>query len=121
MTGTLTIGAVANQTGASVSAIRYYDRIGLIAAAARVGGKRRFTDDTIGRVSFIRRSQEAGFSLDEIRRILDDTAGGWRDLVSSKRTELTRRRDRLDLMIGMLDEIAECGCTAVASCPCVSV
>ena len=56
-----------------------------------------------------------------VRRILDDTAGGWRDLVSSKRTELTRRRDRLDLMIGMLDEIAECECTAVASCPCVSV
>ena len=68
----LPIGEVAETTGIAVSAVRYYADIGVISTASRVGGKRRFDADTVGRVSFIRRAQEVGFSLDEIRRILDD-------------------------------------------------
>ncbi len=115
----LAIGEIARTTGIAVSAVRYYDEIGVISAITRVGGKRRFGPETIGRVSFILRAQEAGFSLDDIRTILDDTAGGWRDLVESKLIELTERRDRLDTMIAMVSEIRDCGCEAVASCPLV--
>jgi len=113
----LPIGEVAESTGVPVSAVRYYDEIGVITATARVGGKRRFDPDTVGRVSFIRRAQEAGFSLDEIRTILDETQGGWHGLVEEKLAELSERRDRLDTMISMLAEIRDCGCDAVASCP----
>ena len=113
----LPIGAVADSAGVAVSAVRYYDEIGVITATARVGGKRRFDPDTVGRVSFIRRAQEAGFSLEEIRTILDDTQGGWHDLVEEKLAELSERRDRLDTMIAMLGEIRDCGCEVVASCP----
>ncbi|GMQ94177.1 MAG: MerR family transcriptional regulator [Acidimicrobiia bacterium] len=112
----LPIGEVADSTGVAVSTVRYYDEIGVITAAARVGGKRRFDTDTVGRVSFIRRAQEAGFSLDEIRALLDDTQGGWRNLVEDKLAELSKRRERLDAMIVMLGEIAECGCEVVVSC-----
>lgn len=111
------IGVIAESSGIAVSAVRYYAEIGVITAAGRVGGKRRFDPDTVGRVSFIRRAREAGFSLDEIRTILDDQSGGWRDLVGAKIAELGERRDRLDAMIAMLGEIQECGCRAVASCP----
>ena len=111
------IGVIAESSGIAVSAVRYYAEIGVITAAGRVGGKRRFDPDTVGRVSFIRRAREAGFSLDEIRTILDDQSGGWRDLVGAKIAELGERRDRLDAMIAMLGEIRECGCRAVASCP----
>ncbi|MCH7584194.1 MAG: MerR family DNA-binding protein [Acidobacteria bacterium] len=69
------------------------------------------------RVSFIRRAQEAGFSLDEIRTILDETQGGWHVLVEDKLAELSERRNRLDTMINMLAEIRDRGCVAVASCP----
>ncbi len=117
----LRIGEVAETTGIAVSAVRYYEDIGVISATSRIGGKRRFDADTVGRVNFIRRAQEVGFSLDEIKTILDDEAGDWRDLVDDKLMELRDRRDRLDTMISMLAEIRECGCGAVASCPLVPV
>ena len=113
----LTIGDVAAVTGSTVPAIRHYDSLGLVAVATRVGGKRRFTSDTVGRVNFIRRAQDAGFRLDEIREILDDGSGGWHSLVGAKLQELTDRRTRLDEMIEMLEEIRDCGCSVVEECP----
>ena len=113
----LPIGEVSKSTGVAVSALRYYDEIGVITVSARVGGKRCFDPDTVGRVNFIRRAQEAGFSLEEIRRILDDERVGSQELVEDKLAELSERRDRLDTMIGLLAEIRDCGCEVVASCP----
>ena len=104
----LPIGEVAKTTGISVSAVRYYEEIGVISSAARVGGKRRFDPATIGRVTFIQRSKEAGFSLEEIGTILDDETGSW-------------RKDRLETMISTLAEIRECGCGAIAACPLVTM
>ena len=113
----LAIGEVARQSGTRVTTVRYYDEIGVIEAEARVGGKRRFSPGTIGRVSFIRRAQDVGFSLDEIRTILDEAAGEWADVVDGKLAELLDRRDRLDTMIGLLTELRECGCDSVTDCP----
>ena len=112
----LSIGKVASSTGVAVSAVRYYDEIGLIETSARVGGKRRFSPETVGRVNFVQRAQEAGFSLAEIRLILDDTAGDWRDLVDAKLNELVHRRAELDAMIEMLTEMRTCGCEVVSTC-----
>lgn len=112
----LTIGEVAATVGLAVSAVRYYDEIGLIDTTSRVGGQRRFDPETVGRLNFVRRAQEAGFSLEEIHLILHDTAGGWRELVDAKLAELHERRDRLDTMISMLTEIQSCGCHVVATC-----
>jgi MerR family transcriptional regulator, redox-sensitive transcriptional activator SoxR len=116
VSATLPIGAVAERTGLAISAVRYYDEIGVISAAERVGGKRRFSESTVGRVNFIRRSQDAGFSLDEIRTILDDTRGDWRTVVSEKIDELTARRRELDETLELLTEMRECGCDVVATC-----
>lgn len=116
----LPIGEVARSTGIAVSAVRYYEEIGVISSSARVGGERRFDPKTIGRVSFIRQAQEVGFSLEDIATILDDETGAWRGLVDDKLLELAERRDRLDTMIAMLSEIRACGCGAVASCPLVT-
>ena len=113
----LSIGAVADRTGLSVSAVRYYDEIGVISTAERVGGKRRFRETTVGRVNFVRRAQNAGFSLDEIRRLLDDTQGEWRTLVDEKIDELVERQRQLGEMVNLLGEIRTCGCDVVADCP----
>jgi len=115
--GELAIGAVADATGLAVTAIRYYDEIGIIEPSSRVGGKRRFASETVGRISFIRRAQDAGFSLDEIAHLLDDRSGGWNQLVSNKLDELSEKRARLDTMIAMIEEIARCGCEVVSECP----
>ncbi len=113
----LPIGEVAETTGIAVSALRYYEEIGVISSAARVGGKRRFDPATIGRVTFIQRAQEVGFSLEEIGTILDDEKDSWRVLVDDKLIELTERKHRLETMISMLAELRECGCGAVSTCP----
>ena len=113
----LAIGEVAKDTGVAVSAVRYYDEIGLIVAAARVGGKRRFDRDTVGRVSFIKQAQESGLSLDEIRIILDETRSDWQSIIEAKLAELAERRARLDVMIGLLTEYRDCGCDTIAACP----
>lgn len=113
----LPIGALADATGVSVSTLRYYDDIGLITTAHRVGGKRRFSGDTPGRVNFVRRAQLAGFSLEQIRGLLDDETEGWTDVVADQLDVLRAKRDELDVMIGILEEAQSCGCSTVVTCP----
>lgn len=113
----MAIGTLATATGVAVSALRYYDELGLIAPAARVGGKRHFDSPTVGRVNFIRRVQQVGFSLDEIRLLLDDTSGSWADAVTLKLGDLRAQRAELDAMIAVLEEVRLCGCEVVAECP----
>lgn len=112
----LKIGEVASAVGISVSALRYYDEIGMISAVERVGGKRRFDPDILPRLRFIQKAKEAGFALDDIRSILDDKAGGWHDLVDRKKVELTVHRNQLNSMILLLDQISRCGCRDAVSC-----
>lgn len=111
------IGHIATAANTTVTTVRYYDEIGLIQSAARVGGQRRFHSDTIGRITFIRRAQDAGLNLEEIGAILSGDVGGWRELVASKRSELVDRRRAMDKMIALLDEVQECGCVTALTCP----
>lgn len=113
----LTIGKLADETNVTVSAIRYYDEVGLVTPASRIGGKRRFTPDAIGRISFVRRAQAVGLSLDDIRTILDDGGEGWPLVVQRHLATLEQQRDELDTMISMLKEVRRCGCDVVAQCP----
>jgi MerR family redox-sensitive transcriptional activator SoxR len=66
----LTIGEVAARAGVATSAIRYYERRGLITADTRVSGHRRYRDSTLRRLVFIGMLQDAGLALDEIESIL---------------------------------------------------
>ncbi len=68
----LTIGKLARETGTTVETIRYYERVGLVAAPARTNGNyRSYHPDDLERLRFIRRTRELGFSLDEVRALLD--------------------------------------------------
>ena len=110
------IGEVADACRLNVSAIRYYSDVGLLPVSRRVGGKRRFAPTAIARVRFIRRCQDAGFTLDEIRSILDEDSGQWRSVVEAKLEELRDRRRRLTETIDLLGEIRSCGCAVVERC-----
>ncbi len=112
----VSIGAIAEAAGVTVATIRYYEQMELVEPACRVGGKRRFTADTTGRVNFIRRAQQVGFNLVEIKAILDDKDRRWPDLVKAKIAALEQRRTELDSMIEVLAEIGSCGCSAVSAC-----
>ena len=71
-----TIGQVAARTGSNIETIRYYERIGLLPEASRRGRYRCYDAADIARLGFVRRSRELGFSIKEVRALLDLASGG---------------------------------------------
>lgn len=70
----LTIGELAARTNCKIQTIRYYEQIGLMPDALRTrGNQRRFGQQHLERLAFIRHSRELGFSLDAIRELLSLT------------------------------------------------
>jgi len=68
----LSIGELAKATGTKVETIRYYERIGLLPVPARTGGNyRAYAAEHLGHLSFIRRARDLGFSLEQVRELLD--------------------------------------------------
>lgn len=68
----LAIGELGRLTNTKVETIRYYERIGLLSAPARTSGNyRAYGAEHLNRLSFIRRSRDLGFSLDQVRALLD--------------------------------------------------
>lgn len=68
---TFSIGELSRRTGVHIETIRYYERIGLVPAPARTsGGRRAYGSSEMRVLTFVRRSRELGFSLDEIRALL---------------------------------------------------
>ena len=73
----LTIGALSKRTGANIETIRFYERVGILPKPPRsAGGHRIYGQDLLMRLGFVRRSRELGFSLDEVRGLLQLVDGG---------------------------------------------
>jgi MerR family mercuric resistance operon transcriptional regulator len=71
------IGALSERTGCNIETIRYYERIGMMPNPSRTqGGHRIYTEEHLERLTFIRRSRELGFSLEQIRDLLRFVDGG---------------------------------------------
>jgi MerR family transcriptional regulator, redox-sensitive transcriptional activator SoxR len=121
----LPIGEIARRAGLRPSAVRYYERVGLLRPVPRTGGQRRYDSSALHRLSAIRLAQRAGFSLDEIKRLFEAErlpgGAGWRALVESKLAEVRARIDEAQMMERMLLESLECGCEAFDECPLVEV
>ncbi|SEO09345.1 MerR family transcriptional regulator [Palleronia pelagia] len=68
----LTIGNLAKKTGTKVQTIRYYEQIGLMPEPGRTaGGQRRYGEDELDRLAFVRHARQLGFTLEAIRELLD--------------------------------------------------
>jgi len=68
----LAIGTLSERTGCNIETIRYYERVGLLPAPARSpGGYRLYGADHLKRLTFIRRARALGFSIDEVRKLLE--------------------------------------------------
>lgn len=119
---TLGIGEVAKSAGISVSAIRFYERNGLLPEAERVGGKRRFGVDAVRRIGVIDVAKQAGFSLEEIRSLLDSIERGapaheeLQALAARKLPEMDALIERAQAMRGWLEIAAVCGCESLEGC-----
>jgi MerR family mercuric resistance operon transcriptional regulator len=97
----LTIGKLAATAGVGVETVRFYQRKGLLETPPRESGIRRYGSDDLRRLRFIRQAQTAGFTLKEIRELLDLDASDDRP----RARELARARiDTLDRKIAHLEE-----------------
>lgn len=119
----LSIGALARRTGLAVSAIRYYESQGLIRPWRNAGGQRRFQRADLRRLSFVIIAQKFGFTLPEIRKLLDQLPGqrtptpkDWTAISAAFRSRLDQRIETLQKLRDNLDGCIGCGCLSMPKC-----
>lgn len=119
---TLTIGQVASKAGINVSAIRYYERQGLLPEPERVSGQRRYRGDAVQRLGIIDAAKRAGFTLDDVKLLLDSTDRGapaheqLQALAQRKLPEVDALIERAQTTRGWLTLAAACGCDTLDTC-----
>ncbi len=115
----LDIGELSKRTGLPASTLRYYDEIGLVPSVARRGLRRQFAPEAVLRLTLISMGKEAGFALDDIRRMF--VPGGMADV---PRADLRGRADAMDRQIreltvlrNTLRHVADCPAPSHMECP----
>jgi MerR family redox-sensitive transcriptional activator SoxR len=120
--GMLTIGEVAKRAGVRTSALRYYEDVGVLPPAQRVGGKRRYDEAVLARLAVVRLAQDVGFSVTEIRSLVAGfndvgvASARWQELASRKLTEVDALIRRAEHMKQLLEESLGCGCLTLDAC-----
>lgn len=120
MSDLLTVSEVADRSGFAASALRYYERQGLIHAERTEGNQRRYQRSVLRRLAFIAAARHVGLTLDEIREALallpderTPTKADW--------TRISRSwRRRLDAEIAALEKLRD-GLTSCIGCGCLSL
>jgi len=123
MQNSLTIGQLSVRSGVATSALRYYERLGLIRAGRTGGNQRRYDRSELRRVAFIRIAQRVGVSLDEIGEALAElpeartpTRADWARLSAHWRRRLDERIALLERLRDRLDGCIGCGCLSLQRC-----
>ncbi len=121
------IGETSRLTGLSPDTLRYYERIGLLPPVPRdAGGRRRYRRSDLERLGFIQRGQRMGFSLEEIKQLLElrhdprHARPAVRRLTEAKLSEIERRlqdlttlRNELTLLLELCRSEGGCGCPII--------
>lgn len=123
----VTIGGLAKAGGVGVETVRYYQRRGLLGTPARAGsgGVRRYDEEDMRRLRFIRAAQAAGFTLEQIAELLafdatDDRARA-RALAEERIAALDARIAELEAARGALRRLAnQCGAGGEGPCPIIA-
>ncbi len=96
------IGTLAQRADVGIDTIRYYEREGVIPQPLRrESGYRQYSDDDVVRLRFVRRAKQLGFTLPEIRELLDLTASAADDMAGLN----ARAQAKLDVVNGRIDEL----------------
>ena len=118
----LTIGEIATRSGVSQSALRFYEREGLIAARRTDGNQRRYPSVTLRRIALVQAGKAAGIPLDRIRAALETLPEGkptkrdWERLSRSWAAELDERIATLEAIRTRLTTCIGCGCLSLQTC-----
>ncbi|MFF2703464.1 redox-sensitive transcriptional activator SoxR [Streptomyces cyaneofuscatus] len=119
----LTVGELAGRSGVATSALRYYERHGLITSRRTTGNQRRYSRDTLRRVAFIRASQRVGIALETIREVLGmlpenrtPTEEDWARVSHCWHEDLNTRIRQLEELRDELSNCIGCGCLSLKRC-----
>ena len=118
----LTIGEVARKAGLQTSAIRYYEKIGLLPKTQRIGGQRRYETSVLNYLEVINVAKRAGFRMDEIRHLFHGFGRGipafhrWQVLAQRKITEMDDLIARTRKMKLLLQKADRCKCLDLEDC-----
>ena len=122
----MSIGEVARRAGVSTSALRYYERVGVLPAPRRESGRRRYDGEVLrevqGRLAVVRIAQQAGFTIAEIGELLDgfseDTPPSerWRILALEKLPKVEALVERALGMKRLLERGLACECLRLEEC-----
>jgi len=119
----MTIGEVGRQSGLAPSAIRFYEKAGLLRAPFRKSGRRAYTLDVVHQLALIRFAKDVGFTLPQIRLLLhgfpQNTAASarWRTLARGKIKELDEVIGKAEAMKALLESMAiKCQCRTLEEC-----
>ena len=118
----MSIGEVARRSGFEPSAIRYYERIGLLPRPPRAGGRRRYDAGILEWLSLIALAREAGFTMAEIGELVAGFEPGtrpaarWNALATRKLAEIDALAVRIDRMRAVLRVALDCGCFRLEDC-----
>ena len=115
MEETLTIGQLAARAGIATSAIRFYERSGVLPPPDRVGGQRRYGPDALRRLEVLAVAKRAGFTLDEVRVLLESGAP-LRDLAARKLPDVEALIARALDMRTWLVHASQCDCASLDVC-----
>jgi len=118
----LSIGKLAASGGVGVETVRFYQRRGLLPQPARDDGIRRYGSDDVRRLRFIKQAQAAGFTLEEIKELLDldasEDRSRARELANARVNALDARIAELQRARDALRRLArECGSGSAGPCP----
>ena len=116
------IGEVAARAGVAASAVRYYERAGLLRAPKRVSGRRTYDETVFETLALIELAQSAGFTVAETKVLLHGFEGTtpasqrWRSLARTKLGEITQRIERAERMRDVLERLLRCQCDSLGQC-----
>jgi MerR family transcriptional regulator, redox-sensitive transcriptional activator SoxR len=118
----LSISEVAQAAGLHSSALRYYERAGLIRSKARQGGRRQFSPEVLQRLAVIALLQEVGFTIKEMATLFG--RGGrqdrWRGLAENKLDEIDAHVKRVTQARELLASALACRCSSLDTCDLIS-
>jgi DNA-binding transcriptional MerR regulator len=116
------IGILAKRIGIAPSAIRYYEKAGLLPAPARRSGRRQYGLETLGRLRIIQVARQAGFSIKETKTFLSGfsattrPAARWHLLAERKLAEFATSIARIERMKAVLESAFNCECLKIEDC-----
>lgn len=116
----LTIGELARRAGVATSALRYWEELGLLRAATRISGQRRYPETAAGLVGMILLLRDAGFSLAEQKALLASRAaahGDWQRLARRKLAELDDQIAKAQTAREAIDHALRCPHEDILQCP----